>query len=163
MHGVTQKIIKAMEPYVGRLRVAIEKSDQFKLATCGLIREGPNVFTVGISCDPSSYPISDVRYSFVCVGITNPEALDAKFTLSVGWHRSNIAGNHDGFSIWEANAGPFALMDESNIQELVDEFPRMEMAMLRGLRRGRPPSRLAITWGLLTNRCQPPKKYRIAT
>jgi hypothetical protein len=129
----------------------------FRLTTCGVVRDGPHVVTIGISCEPVSYPVSDVTFSFVCVGLTIPDAPDSVFTASVGWHRTSIAGKHDGFSIYEANAGSFRFTEDSDISELVAEFPRLEAAMRRGLRRGEPPSRFAIACGRLLGRCHAPK------
>jgi hypothetical protein len=72
-----------------------------------------------------------------------------------------LASKHDGFSIYEANAGPFKFTDKSDIQNLIAEFPRMEAAMLRGLRRGQPPSRIGIACGRLLHRCHAPQIFRM--
>ena len=162
MKLISQKVISSLDPLLARLRQAVEQSGKFRLSTCGVVRDGPHLFTIGIACKPVSFSVTDVTFSCVCVGFTVPDAPDAQFTLSVGWHRSNIAGKHDGFSIYEANGGPFRFTDESDIQSLVAEFPRMEAAMLRGLRRGQPPSRLATAWGRLLHRCHAPQTYRLA-
>ncbi len=161
MEAISQKVTSSFEPILPRLRQAVEQSNMFRLSTCGVIRDGPHVFTIGISCVPVSYSVTDVNFSCVCVGFTVPDAPDAQFRVSVGWHRSMVAGKHDGFSIYEANGGPFRFTDESEIQNLVAEFPRMEAAMLRGLRRGRPPSRLATAWGRLLHRCYATQIYRM--
>ena len=162
MQPISQKVISSIDPSLTRLRQAVEQCSVFRLSTCGVVRDGSHVFTVGISCEPVSYPLTDVAFSFACVGFTVPDAPDTQFTVSVGWHRSGIAGKHDGFSIYEANGGPFRFTDESDIQNLVAEFPRMEAAMIRGLRRGRPPSRLAIAWGRLLRRCHASQTHRVA-
>lgn len=157
MKAISQKVISSFEPSLTRLRQAVERSSVFRLSNCGVIRDGPHVFTIGIACEAVEYPVTDVTFSCVCVGFTAPDAPDAQFTLSVGWHRSMIAGKHDGFSIYEANGGPFRSTDESEIQSLVAEFPRMEAAMLRGLRRRQPPSRLVTAWGRLLHLCNAPQ------
>jgi hypothetical protein len=162
MKAISQKVISSFEPSLTRLRQAVEQSSIFRPSTCGVIRDGPHVFTIGISCEAVKYSIADVTFSCVCVGFAVPDAPDAQFTLSVGWHRSTIAGKHDGFSIYEANGGPFRFTDESEIQSLFTEFPRMEAAMLRGLRRGQPPSRLVTEWGRLLHRCNAPQTHRMA-
>jgi hypothetical protein len=162
MEPISQKVISAFDPLLVRLRQAVEQNSMFRLSACGVVRNGPHVFTVGISCEPVSHSGNDVTFSCGCVGFTLPDAHDAQFAVSVGWYRSGIAGKHDGFSIYEANAGPFRFSDESDIQSLVAEFPRMEAAMLRGLRRGQPPSRFAIAWRRLLRRCRAPEIHRIA-
>jgi len=163
MKPISQKVISSIDPFLTRLRQAVEQSSMFRLSTCGVVRDCPHVFTVGISCEPVDYPVTAVTFSCACVGFTVPDASDTQFTVSVGWHRSSIAREHDGFSIYEANSGPFRFTAESDIESLVAEFPRMEAAMLRGLRRGRPPSPLATAWHRLLHRCHAPQIHKIAT
>lgn len=163
MNTISQKVVSSVDPLLMRLREGVQQSTLFRLATCGVVEDGPNVFTVGISCEPVGYSLTDVTFSFACVGLRAPDASEYQFTVSVGWYRSAIAGKHDGFSIYEANGGPFRFTDESDIHSLVAEFPRMEVAMLRGLRRGQPPSRFVTVVCRLLHRCHQPQTHKIAT
>lgn len=159
MQIISKKLIDVIEPYLARIRNAVEQNSLFRIENCGVIRDGPHVFTVGISCEPNNFPLTDVRLSFACVGFTTPDDPESQFTLSVGWHRDMVAGKHAGHSIYEANGGPFKLTDQSDIQNLIAELPRMEAAMLKGLRRGKPPSRLAATINRIFYQCQSPQTY----
>ncbi len=70
MKAISQKVISLFEPSLTRLRLAVEHSSMFRLSNCGVIRDGPHFFTIGVSCEAVDYSITDVTFSCVCFGFS---------------------------------------------------------------------------------------------
>ncbi len=162
MQAIKDELLPMVEPQLDRLREAITHHSDFKLLNCGVISEEPWFFSIGISCQPLDYPLSDVIFGFACVAVKSPLAKAATIFAGVGWHRTRLNSptiRHPGFAIYEANTANLTYSDKTTLERIAVDFPRLEVATLRGLRRGHPPSRFVTFLDRITGRCVAPKTY----
>ena len=153
-----------IEPQLNRLREAITQHSNFKLLNCGIFTEGAHLLSIGISCQPLNCSLTDVHFAFACVAIKSPLAKAATISANVAWGRSYLntpTVRHSGFAIYEANTVSLIYSDKTTLRRIAAGYPRLEAAMLRGLRRGHPPSRFLTFLNRIRGRCVAPRIYRL--
>jgi hypothetical protein len=133
---------RVVEPYLARLRAAVEANPAFRLIECGVFFRTRIGVAFGVECERADGTLPDLRLSFRCgADLPGPDyrgRLDAK----VMWDRPPARGQRER-TVYEAFGREIKYTGPPPLDALAEQLPGMEAAMRLALARGGPPGRTA--------------------
>jgi hypothetical protein len=129
-----------IEPYLARLREAVERNPGFRLVECGVLYRDRIGVAVGVECEKADGTLPDLKLTFRCS--VSPPGKGFRGTLGamVMWQRPPGQGRRER-TVYEARAQEIRYTGAPPIDELLAQLPWLEEAMLAALQRGGPMDR----------------------
>lgn len=130
--------VSAVEPFLRRLRAAVEEKPDFRLTACGALGRGADgSLTFGIECERADGTLPGLRLSFRCW--RQPPHVKFKGTLNalVDWHRPPPRER----TVYEARGSEIRFEGPPPMDEFLPQLHRLEEVMLTALARGGPAGR----------------------
>jgi putative membrane protein len=132
-----QAFAAAVEPYLARVRSAVEQNPAFTLVKRGEINRSAHALSLGIQCERTEGAFPELRLSFRCWLMLPGPGSEGILNANVDWHRPAVGGRGER-TIYEALAEEVWYTGSPPIEALETQLSRLEEAMLLALKRGRP-------------------------
>lgn len=129
-----------VEPYLARLREAVERNPGFRLVECGVLYRDRIGVAVGVECEKADGTLPGLRLSFLYSVSPPGKGFGGTLDAWVVWRRPAGAGRRER-TVYEARAQEIRYTGPPPVDALLEQLPRLEAAMLAALQRGGPMGR----------------------
>ena len=130
--------VSAVEPFLRRLRAAVEEHPDFRLVACGALHRGADgSLTFGIECERADGTLPDLRLSFRCWRQPPHEKFRGTLRALVDWHRPPPRER----TVYEARGSEIRFEGPPPLDEFLPQLHRLEEVMRTALARGGPSGR----------------------
>lgn len=130
--------VSAVEPFLRRLRAAVEENPDFGLVACGALGRGADgSLTFGIECERADGTLPGLRLSLRCGRQPPHETFRGTLSALVLWHRPPPRER----TVYEARASEIRFEGPPPVDEFLPQLHRMEQVMRTALARGGPAGR----------------------
>jgi hypothetical protein len=130
--------VSAVEPFLRRLRAAVEENPDFRLTACGALHRGADgSLTFGVECERADGTHPNLRLSFRCWRQPPHELFKGTLSALVDWHRPPPRER----TVYEARGSEIRFEGPPPMDEFLPQLHRMEQVMRTALARREPPAR----------------------
>jgi hypothetical protein len=133
---------RIVEPYLVRLRAAVEGNPAFRLIECGVFFRTRIGVAFGVECERADGTLRDLRLSFRCSGDLPGKDYRGTLRAMVMWDRRAGPGQRER-TVYEAFGREIKYTGPPPLDLIAEQLPGMEAAMLLALARRGPPGRTA--------------------
>jgi hypothetical protein len=133
---------RVVEPYLARLRAAVEGNPAFRLIECGVFFRTRIGVAFGVECERADGTLRDLRLSIRCSGSLPGKDFPGTLRAMVTWHRPPGQGQRER-TVYEALGREVRYTGAPPLDAIAAQLPGMESAMQLALARRGPPGRTA--------------------